>query len=243
MKKLSPGWFAEDWIDFEYKKFTLLAYLQDVRRDFHRTMLYPGFGDLIYHYRNLVEFRDNKNRIKDQFPSEIKKLDFEKLKLELEPVISDESTLREVEGIIEYAIPQFRDCLEEGKTIYDFIDDKLAIDAVGVVPLYTNEGYLFIYSGNSPAVKAFEYQVSVFDNSGSRYRGIHTSFLRTFQRSLSLSFEQMKLALLLTEKKLPNPATFLLTSALEFPENETLIPVAKRKFIQFLSEFDQPPSA
>lgn len=243
MKKLSASWFADDWIDFEFKKFTLLAYLQGIRREFHRTRLYPGFGDLIFHYRNLVDFRDNKNKIKEQFPSEIKKLDFEKLEVEFEPTIDDETTFKEVAEIVDYAIPQFKNCLEEGKTIYEFIDDRIDIDSIGVMPLYTNEGYLLFYGGNSKTVKAYEYQVSVFDNSGSRYRGIHTSFIRSFERSITTSFEQMKLSLARTEKKLPNPATFLVRAALEFPEDETLIPVAKRKFIQFLSEFDGSLSA
>jgi len=34
MKTLSETWFAEGYIDFELKKYTLLAYLQEVNKNF-----------------------------------------------------------------------------------------------------------------------------------------------------------------------------------------------------------------
>ena len=52
MKKLSPDWITEKHIDFEYKKYVLLAYLQEVNMNFEKTHLYPFLADLVDHYRN-----------------------------------------------------------------------------------------------------------------------------------------------------------------------------------------------
>ena len=41
MKSLSETWFAEGYIDFELKKYTLLAYLQQVNKYFNENKLYP----------------------------------------------------------------------------------------------------------------------------------------------------------------------------------------------------------
>lgn len=38
MKSLRPNWFFEDLPDFEYKKYVLLAYLQDVHAQFTETL-------------------------------------------------------------------------------------------------------------------------------------------------------------------------------------------------------------
>ena len=35
MKSLSETWFAEGYIDFELKKYTLLAYLQEINKNFN----------------------------------------------------------------------------------------------------------------------------------------------------------------------------------------------------------------
>ena len=40
MKSLSETWFAEGYIDFELKKYTLLAYLQHVNSYFNQNKLY-----------------------------------------------------------------------------------------------------------------------------------------------------------------------------------------------------------
>ena len=47
MKSLSETWFAEGYIDFELKKYTLLAYLQEVNKYFDANKLYPQLADLI----------------------------------------------------------------------------------------------------------------------------------------------------------------------------------------------------
>ncbi len=46
MKQLSETWFAEGFIDFELKKYTLLAYLQQVSACFNESKLYPQLSDL-----------------------------------------------------------------------------------------------------------------------------------------------------------------------------------------------------
>lgn len=50
MKQLSETWFAEGRIDFELKKYTLLAYLQEVNSHFNENKLYPQLADIIFHY-------------------------------------------------------------------------------------------------------------------------------------------------------------------------------------------------
>ena len=60
MKTLSETWFAEGYIDFELKKYTLLAYPQQVNGFFNENKLYLQMADVILHHNNLLHFRDNK---------------------------------------------------------------------------------------------------------------------------------------------------------------------------------------
>jgi hypothetical protein len=52
MDKLKDNWLTDGLIDFEYKKYQLLAYFKNVKESFQRVELYPFLGDMIFHYRN-----------------------------------------------------------------------------------------------------------------------------------------------------------------------------------------------
>ena len=46
---LKENWFSDGWIDYELKKYTLLAYLKHVDEFFQDTKVYPFLSDLITH--------------------------------------------------------------------------------------------------------------------------------------------------------------------------------------------------
>src|SRR5687768_2734174 len=142
MEKLSKDWLTQGLIDFEYKKYMLLAYLKTVKKSFERVELYPFMADLVFHYRNLMAVKENKTLIRESFPKEISLEEFNKLELTYRAMIEDDSVMSELESIIEFSIPQIKDSLQEGSVIYDYVESQCEISPVGVTPLYANEGYL-----------------------------------------------------------------------------------------------------
>ena len=71
MNVLKNNWLTEGLIDFEYKKYQLLAYFKTVKDSFKRVELYPHLADLVFHYRNLVTLKQNKLLLRDAFPKEL----------------------------------------------------------------------------------------------------------------------------------------------------------------------------
>ena len=94
MKTLSETWFAEGYIDFELKKYTLLAYLQEINSGFRQNKLYPQLADIIFHYNNMVSFRNNKKLLQDNFPKSLTGIQLEKLSLLYRQVIADDELMR-----------------------------------------------------------------------------------------------------------------------------------------------------
>jgi len=76
MKKLQINWLTNGLIDFEYKKYMLLAYLKGVQEEFESKKLYPVFSDLIMHYQNLMQVKAHKKLVYEQFPQRISRADF-----------------------------------------------------------------------------------------------------------------------------------------------------------------------
>jgi len=235
MEQLSQNWLTEGLVDFEYKKFMLLAYLQSVKINFQEKRLYPYFSDLLFHYKNLVSLKENKKLMYENFPKKISKADFEKLQIVYEAIINDGKVMQEIEDILVFAIPQVEAHVAEGKDIYDEVEEDISISPIGLTPLDSFAGYFFIYIQNHPETKIFEYQVTIFEGAHEKYRGVHTNFVETATRSIVNTFEAMKIGLIRKYKSLPNPATFLIDSKHNFPFEETLLPVAKRILIKHIS--------
>jgi hypothetical protein len=236
MEKLPNDWLTQGLIDFEYKKYLLLAYLQTVKNSFSRVQLYPFLGDLVFHYRNLIAVKENQQLIRESFPKEISVEDFQKLELTYRKLIEDDAVMNELESIIEFAIPQIKESLQEGSGIYDYVESKCEISPVGVTPLYANEGYLFVTQPPENETSVFRYQVSIFNDSQEQLRSLNTQFIISVQRNIANTYESIKLDLIRRYQDLPNPATFLILSKMKFPVTETLMPVAKRLFVKHISK-------
>src|SRR5450631_1202915 len=108
MKSLSETWFAEGYIDFELKKYTLLAYLQQVNKYFDQNKLYPQLADIIFHYNNIVAFRENRRFLQEQFPKQLTEINMQKLQLVYERMIEDNELMKELEEIIHYSAQEIK---------------------------------------------------------------------------------------------------------------------------------------
>jgi hypothetical protein len=235
MKQLSETWFAEGFIDFELKKYTLLAYLQQVSACFNENKLYPQLSDLVFHYNNLVAFRDNKRFLQEQFPKKVTGLQLEQLQLLYEQMIEDGEVMQELEDIITYSAGLMKTTISSGTELYDFVEDKITISPVGLVPLDIQEGYFFLSSGSNRSTKVYQYRLSIFEKHDEKYRTIRTAFLQNEERSLASTYETMKRQLIKYNSQMPNPAVYSIETPYTFPLEETLLPIAKRSLVKYIS--------
>jgi hypothetical protein len=234
MIELSKNWLTEKHIDFEYKKYMLLSYLQDVSCHFNATKLYPWLAELIEHYKSVIAIKENKSILKKYFPKRISEIDA-KGQLTFEHIVSDSELMLELENIIEYAIPQFQQKVEEGKNIYDIIEEHVQIQPVGLIPLHAELGYIFLKGGKSAVTNVYEYQVTFFENATEKFKAIHTHFIKTFARNISITFQSIKSDMLRENKALPNPATYSIETEMNLPLEETFLPIAKRMLVKHIS--------
>ena len=232
MATLNKNWITEKVIDFEYKKYILLAYLKEVSNNFEENKLYPSLAELIGHYKLLVAIKENKQNLLESFPQRMQKLDMEKFRITYEKIIQDDSIMDEIENIINYSLPRFEHYLKEGKNIYDFIEEQLFIYPIGVVPLYPEQGYLFLKDGANADTMVYQYQITIFEQPDEKYRGIHTEYVESYRKSITNTFESIKTDLIKKNKAFPNPATYAIETKMVFPLEESLLPIAKRVLVK-----------
>ncbi|MEO6632448.1 MAG: hypothetical protein ABIN13_12015 [Mucilaginibacter sp.] len=235
MKSLGINWFIEGPIDFEYKKYILLDYLQEINRYFDKSKLYPNLTDLIFHYNNLLYFKKNKSMLQQAFPQRLTQADIAAVKLTYQKIVDDDSSMREIEQIIAYAMQKMDPAIQTGKEIYDFVEGQLNIDPVGIVPLQPFSGYFSLRNGRERTNFIYEYQITIFENKDDKYRGININFIDTYEESILNTPESLKLNLIRRNQYMPNPAVYYVQSDITFPLEQTLLPVAKRSLVKYIS--------
>ena len=235
MKHLSETWFAEGYIDFELKKYTLLAYLKEINSYFNENKLYPQLGDLIFHYNNIVAFRENKKYLQEHFPKKLTGVQIEKLQLLYEQMIEDDELMKELEDIINYSVTKMKTTISSGTEIYEFVEENLTIMPIGIVPLDLQEGYFFLSAGNTKSTRIYQYRLSIFEKHDEKFRSIKTSYIEMMQRSIVNTYENIKYDLIKSRSEIPNPAVYCIETQLTFPIEETLLPIAKRCLVKFLT--------
>jgi hypothetical protein len=235
MKALSETWFAEGFIDFELKKYTLLAYLQQINRYFNENKLYPQLTDVIFHYNNLLAFKENKQYLQQQFPKQLTAVNIERLQLLYEQMIADDEMMEELENIMQFALNKMNRTIKEGAEIYDFVEEKLNIMPVGIIPLDIQEGYMLLCDGKFSDTEVYQYRLTIFERHDEKYRGIHTKHISTYTRNLANTYQSIKSDLIRHHRELPNPAVYTIQTELVFPMQETLLPVAKRCLVKYIT--------
>jgi hypothetical protein len=169
------------------------------------------------------------------FPERLSHADIEAVKLTYEKMVKDDSLMQEIEFIINYSLNQINPAIVEGKEIYDFVESRLSIEPIGVLPLYPYQGYLLLRNGEEKNTNVYEYQVTIFESKDEKFRGINTSFITSYERSFVYTPEAIKNDLVITRREFPNPAVYHIESDITFPLEQTLLPLAKRSLVKHIS--------
>lgn len=236
MRTLPKNWITDGLIDFEYKKYQLLAYLQATVQEFKAVKLYPSLADLIDHHRTLKELQSGKTQLQSLFPKALNSIDLQNVQLHYQPTVQDGTIMEEIAQITAFALPKLKSQIEEGRAIYDFVEEQVQFEPVGIQPLYNREGYILLTWEKKSDIHAFRYRSNFIQLAGEKFRSISLWLIGVFQRSLVQTLEKLKLQLIKEIKELPNPATWRLHSSQVFPLEETLIPVGKRLLLRSVTE-------
>ncbi|RRB07566.1 hypothetical protein [Larkinella rosea] len=238
MKKLQKDWLTQGLIDLEYKKFVVLAYLQNVQQHFSDKKLYPDLTELRDHYETGLRFRNRKGTLSASFPKDATGIDPESLTVRYQPRQEDDEYLSEIDSIIDFALPRFGQALTKGQQMADELAAHLTLTPIGMLPLRRDEGYIFLHWTAHSQTHIYYFNLSwtgltipgfTFTNtSQTGSQPIRTRYIDSVRKGIGLTYETLKLDLIRRRPYLPNPATFMVESKRRLPLEETLLPMAER---------------
>ena len=212
--------------DEEWSRYRILGGLQEIRRAFAGNRVYPHLADLIHLRAALQRLADTSDALRPRGPLTGLDLDEGVLRYD-EP----EDAAPPFEALVVWAMPRIEEAIEEGRAIYDFVDERTTVEALGIVPAYQREGYLLVPDGT--VLRVVRYGVSLFTRADERFRSLRTASVD--EAPADAPPHELKRLLTTRHPDLPNPATYRVATDLDFPVDETMLPVAKRKLLQYLA--------
>jgi hypothetical protein len=150
-------------------------------------------------------------------------------------MIADDDLMRELEEIINYSAGEMKTTISNGTEIYEFVEENLTITPIGIIPIDTQEGYFFLSAGNSKSTHVYQYRLSFFEKHDEKFRSMKTNYVEVMQRSIVYTYESLKTDLIRNRTDIPNPAVYSIETDLSFPIEETLLPIAKRSLVKYMS--------
>jgi hypothetical protein len=229
--------FMQSGDDFESAQYRILSGLGEARSAFSRNIIYPHLGNLIHLHHDLQSLIEQLDGLREAMPGTLAAIHPETGEAVYDKSASAGVELGFMEDLIHWAMPHVKDAIAEGSTVFEFVDENLYLEEVGILPSYIEEGYLITPDPQRQQQHILQYQISVFTRADERYRSLKTTLIKSIpQRGIYPSPQSIKLDLLAENRNLPNPATYFFATDLDFPFEATVLPVAKRKLMQFLAE-------
>lgn len=238
MEALKLNTFIKAADDAELSKYEVLAILNKYSHALHKNKLYPALAELISIKNELELLVEQMSLFDAEFVLNLNYADFsEELPLS-NPVEYDEDSLKKVTEFINWALPQIKSAIDEGKAIFDFVDENIILHEVGIMPIYKNEGYFFIPDLTHELMKIYRFELSLFSTEENPLRTLKSKLVDLISLQAPETDSPYELKRILIEKftDLPNPSCYHFETNIDFPFIETILPVAKRKLVRTLAE-------
>jgi hypothetical protein len=236
MKPLNLELFTGAVDDVERTQYQILAGLQQAHSAFEEQRVYPHLGRLVKLHGALITVLKRTEDFRTPETGEIAGIDWDEKSITYEWPELEDTEMAIVEDLIRWALPEIRTTIEEGRSVYEHVEDNTELETVGIVPSYVQEGYLMVPERGEDRIHVLRYELSIIQEEGEKHRALRTVHCKTVSADgLDVHPSNIKLDLLKERRDLPNPATYFSNTDLNVPYKETLLPVVKRRLVRHLA--------
>lgn len=210
-----------DVTDPERSRYLLLNKFKFCQKELNETRLYPTYQMLINLYSQLTEIMTNHNRI---FNKEYTDAITEQESEEKHMLINNE--IEKSFELMHWAFRHLNRLLENGKAIYDFVDESITIESIGIKSKYNTDGYFILPDNRERLLRILKY-------SRNLYKILKTKEVANRRMTL-ITIPNEVLRNEMISDDIINQIIYMLDTELNFSYSHTILPVAKRKFLGFL---------
>lgn len=232
---MDTDWLFQEPIDYEHKKYKLLAYFKKLDELIDENKIYPMFTELSVHLASLqTVIKENvllyTNKVFNTFDDEVL---LKELEVKVPPKLDKEENV-EIDKILKLAAPKFLEYFEIVKSqwsyVYDAITIKIRKNAKNIQSPF---GYMVYEDNKSDKIYVWEYLIKLLHPNSREYiTNLNLIFSGSKKENklndIIETYSQLEPT---QKKKIP---VFIVKTTNNFPLEETLIPLFKRKVISYI---------
>jgi hypothetical protein len=232
---MKTDWMFDKPIDQEHKEYVLLSYFQKMGEKLDKLELYPGFIELSLHLANAQTLiKDKKILYTDK---KFKTVDDELLVMDLKikdlpPMTSDEHA--EFIKILSYSTPKLHEYFDIAKSVWETVFDNVIVKVKKNIDNITLKTGYFYYENNiTNVLYVWEYEKKPAAKGSPENKLIINLIYSDEKKDLTITKIIDMFSNVDSEKQKILPIVEMTVNG-EFPLEETLLPLFKRKLISYI---------
>jgi len=233
--KMDYDWFLKKPIDFEHKKYVLLDFLKKVDEDFSYGKIYPSFTEVAFQMASVQNFLRNRKyfSLKKEFEEKDDEIMLFEIKEKKPKQKFDTEDYPELEKICEYSSLKFMEYFAVAKTIWSFAFETTEVKAKRNIENFGfGTGLAFYHDKFNHKYYVWFFELKKINK---KHREHKCYFKLIYEGDKRITMRELKT---ITEgdvkDNLYKYPVFDLTSEHNLDMNQTLIPIFKRKIMNFI---------
>jgi hypothetical protein len=234
---MNTDWMFEKPIDREHKEYKLLSYFQKMGEKLDKMELYPSFIELSLHLANVQTLVKDKKLLytTKRFSSVDDELLVKDLKIKDVPQMSN-SEYEEFIKILAYTAPRMFEYFGIAKSVWELVFDSINLKVKkNIKNVLQPKGYFYYFDKETTNLFVWEYENRPAAKGSPESKVIVNLIYNEKKNDLTIpkiitSFSQWN-----TEGKSKLPVVEMISRG-NFPIEETLLPLFKRKLISYVNQ-------
>jgi hypothetical protein len=234
---MKTDWLFQEPIDFEHKQYTLLGYLQKLDKNLNTFKLYPQFQEISLHLANI-----NLVIEKGQYLTMNRVLKDPDDEILLSDLVANNCPLMTKEEIVEiyqvckFSTEKLTDYFNHAKAIWEIVNDTVSINPLlNKKNIDPKQGLFYITYNNKTYL--YEFLIKPIKKGVLESKCHIKKIAECEKKDFDKKIKEVKRTLiknLQDEEVHKNLILFKVTHSENFPLRETIIPIAKRKIMNYM---------
>ena len=234
---MNTEWMFEKPIDQEHKEYKLLSYFQKMGEKLDNMELYPGFIELSLHVANLQNLiRDKKIMYNNKkFTTIDDELLVKDLKIKDLPILNNDEK-EEFNKILIFSAPRMLEYFNIAKSVWEIVFDSVILRIKkNKNEVLQKKGYFYYLDSKDNLFYVWEFNVKQVNKKSPESKTLVNLIYSEKKNNLTIT----KIINTFSQWNKENISKLPLYEMLcegNFPINETLLPLFKRKLITYINQ-------
>jgi len=230
---MNTDWMFEKPIDREHKEYKILSYFQKMGDKLDKMELYPGFIELSLHLANVQTLIKDKKIIytDKKFSSVDDELLVKDLKIRDVPEMTNEE-YQEFAKILTYSAPRMYEYFNIAKSVWTIVYDSVTMKPNKRAKEISSDIGYFFFLDKSNLCYVWEFSVKPASKNSPESKTLVNLIYSGEKNTTITKLINQNSNWNKGKKSLP---VFEMISKGEFPIDETLLPIFKRKLISYIN--------